>query len=184
MLYFRGDYFLYVYKDILIFSFNIFLINMRGSSSRQVCCLRCLAASGPGTELQSLVSNSRERYGQQRPAAASNRLKINLLCREKIGGCYWCQYRTLLLMIWTEYLLDALPQVHHRSDRGGDRGHSGELLACFVQVSRCDHRYFPYLRAFALNISLQYWLYREHYWRRGTQSLINAVSYCCTKSNF
>ena len=79
------------YFDILLY---IFLINMRGSSSRQVCCLRCLAASGPGTELQSLVSNSRERYGQRQPATG-----LKLICfverrsgdviDDNIGQYYW-----------------------------------------------------------------------------------------------
>ena len=45
-----------------------------------------------------------------------------------------------------EYSLDALPQVHHRSDRGGDRGHSGKLLQYW-----CLHN----LRALALNISIR-----------------------------
>ena len=111
------------YFDIL---FYIFLINMRGSSSRQVCCLRCLAASGPGTELQSLVSNSRERYGQRQPATG---LKLICFVERRSGdviddniGQYYIDDMNI------EYSLDALPQVHHRSDRGGDRGHSGELL--------------------------------------------------------
>ena len=126
------------YFDIL---FYIFLINMRGSSSRQVCCLRCLAASGPGTELQSLVSNSRERYGQRQPATG---LKLICFVERRSGDVIDDNIGQYYIDDMNMYSPDALPQVHHCSDRGGNRGHSGELLQ-----NCCLHK----LRALALNIS-------------------------------